>query len=171
MPQGCTSPVQDCVDSVQNCVSIVEQVDAPVHDITPVVQMQPITPDSVMRKVLVLEDDPVQLKILTAHLEALSLSVVPAATIAEASKRIREQPLDLAILDINLPDGSGLEFCEQIDAAPDLAGLPTIVLSSMNEMDLVRQTRAAGGCFFIGKPYDPNVLLTIIERAMGLDLQ
>jgi FixJ family two-component response regulator len=41
----------------------------------------------------------------------------------------------------------------------------------MNQANMVRQTRAAGASFFIGKPYDPNVLLTVIERALGTELQ
>jgi DNA-binding response OmpR family regulator len=135
------------------------------------VQLQPVIPQRADRNVLVLEDDPVQLQILTCHLQALNLNVVSATTIAEATGLVHRQPLHLAILDINLPDGSGLQLCEQIDGSPTLAGLPTIVLSSMSDVDVVRQTRAAGGCFFIGKPYDPNVLLAIIERALGMELQ
>lgn len=122
-------------------------------------------------KALVLEDDEVQLELLTRHLQALELEVLPATCVKEAASLLRDQRVQLAILDIHLPDGSGLELCQEIDADPQLAGLPTIVLSSISEANLVRQTRAAGGCFFIGKPYDPNVLLAIIERALGTELQ
>ncbi len=60
---------------------------------------------------------------------------------------------------------------QAIDNDAKLAGMPTIVLSSRTEADLVRKTRASGGCYFISKPYDPNVLLAIIERALGTELQ
>jgi len=121
--------------------------------------------------VLLLEDDELQMQVLSRHLEALNLEVLGAGTIAAASAILRDKPVNLAILDIHLPDGNGLELCEQIDSNPALSGLPIIMLSSMTEVDLVRRTRAAGGYYFIGKPYDPNVLLIIIERALGLELQ
>ncbi len=121
--------------------------------------------------VLLLEDDELQIQVLSRHLEALNLEVLAAGTIAAASAILRDNRVHLAILDIHLPDGNGLELCEQIDSNPALSGLPIIMLSSMTEGDLVRRTRAAGGCYFIGKPYDPNVLLVIIERALGLELQ
>jgi len=121
--------------------------------------------------VLLLEDDELQMQVLSRHLESLNLEVLQAGTIAAASAILRDKRVHLAILDIHLPDGNGLELCEQIDANPALCGLPIIMLSSMTEGDLVRRTRAAGGCYFIGKPYDPNVLLVIIERALGLELQ
>ena len=137
----------------------------------PQAQQQKSQPARPKLSVLVLEDDELQMQVLSRHLESLNLEVLQASTIAAASKILRDKPVQLAILDIHLPDGSGLELCEQIDADPKLSGLPMIVLSSMTESDLVRRTRAAGGCYFIGKPYDPNVLLVIIERALGSELQ
>ncbi len=137
----------------------------------PLPQLQETPAASKPARVLVLEDDELQLQVLSRHLETLGLQVVAVNSMAAAQKVLQEQPLQLAILDIHLPDGSGLQLCEQIDADAGLAGLPTIVLSSLANDDLVRQTRAAGGYFFIGKPYDPNVLLAVIERALGTDLQ
>ncbi len=43
-----------------------------------------------------------------------------------------------------------------------------IMLSNLNQPNMVRRTRAAGASFFLVKPYDPNVLLTVIERALAL---
>ena len=117
------------------------------------------------KRVLLLEDDPVQRQLLTKHLESLNLTVQAVSTIAEAREAIKRRP-HLAILDVHLPDGSGLEFCEQIDSDPLYAGLPMIILSSLSAEDMVRRTRASGGCYFLSKPYDPNVLLLVIERAL-----
>ena len=140
-------------------------------DSQPRPHLQPVPPAEPKCKVLVLEDDDLQLQVLTRHLQALDLQVLSAKTVEAAAQILRDNALQLAILDINLPDGSGLNLCERMDLNPLLAGLPKIVLSSLTNADLVRQTRAAGGCFFIGKPYDPNVLLAIIERALGTELQ
>lgn len=136
---------------------------------SPELVLQPVE-KSVERKVLLLEDDPVQLMLLEQHLEALGLKTFSASTIEQARKRLYETRFELALFDIQLPDGNGLELCAQIDEDPDLMGLPVIVLSSLQQEQIVKETRAAGGSFFISKPYDPNVLLTIIEHILGASL-
>ena len=130
-------------------------------------KLQPVQMDQPQRKVLLLEDDPAQLLLLEQHLQALGLQTCTATTIEEAKLRLQESVYELALFDVQLPDGSGLDLCAMIDDDPNLMGLPIIVLSSLNSSSMVRATRASGGCYFISKPYDPNVLLAIIERALG----
>lgn len=117
-------------------------------------------------KILLLEDDPVQLAMLSQHVDALGYEVLPASSIAEAKRQLEKHRVELAILDVQLPDGSGFDLCEQLDSSERYSGLPIIVLSSITEASVVRKTRASGARFFLGKPYDPNVLLAIIERAL-----
>lgn len=121
--------------------------------------------------VLVLEDDALQLELLIDHLHSLGIVAVSVMTIAGAREQLNQHKFDLAILDIQLPDGSGLELCESMADDARYCSLPTIVLSSMSQNNMVRRSRAAGARFFISKPYDPNVLLTVIERALGITLQ
>ncbi len=117
-------------------------------------------------RVLVLEDDPIQLQLLLGHLDTIGFDVVAAASIAEARQRLSEANFQIAIFDVQLPDGSGFDLCEKLDNDPATAGLPVIVLSSLTEANAIRRTRASGGRYFLCKPYDPNVLLAIIERAL-----
>ena len=129
--------------------------------------LQPASSSSTPANVLVLEDDAVLLQILSRHLESIGLKVIPASTCSEARSQLETVPVQLAILDIHLPDGSGLDLCANIDEDTRLMGLPVIVLSSVANDNIVRQTRASGGRFFISKPYDPNVLLAIVERSLS----
>ncbi len=133
----------------------------------PSAQLEAQQPSQPRGKVLILEDDVVQLRLLEEHLRAIGFEIVAAGTLAQARQELTKQPLQLAILDVQLPDGSGFELCEQIDSEPAYAGLPVVVLSSLRDPAIVRQTRAAGGRYFLSKPYDPNVLLAIIERALS----
>ncbi|MCC7337366.1 MAG: response regulator [Pirellulaceae bacterium] len=130
-------------------------------------QLQDLPPPPPRGRVLVLEDDPLQLKLLEQHLESVGFDVVAASTIRQARQRLSRPGIQLAILDVQLPDGCGFELCEQIDNDPAHAGLPVVVLSSLSEAGAVRKTRASGGRYFLCKPYDPNVLLAIIERALN----
>lgn len=124
------------------------------------------TSDAARGRVLVLEDDPVQLELLRQHLRSLGFQVCSTSTIAAARQSLEAGTFQLAIFDVQLPDGNGLELCEQLDRDSACSGLPIIILSSLTEANVVRRTRAAGGRFFLGKPYDPNVLMAIIERAI-----
>lgn len=121
-------------------------------------------------RVLILEDDMLQLSLLEDYLQSLGLVCTSVSTIAEAKRSLEQQKFELAIFDIQLPDGSGLELCDSIADDARTSSMPTIVLSSLNQPNMVRRTRAAGGSYFISKPYDPNVLLTVIERALGTTL-
>lgn len=138
------------------------------QETTPVPKLSPMNwADGRPKTVFILEDDIVQRRLLEQHLSSLGLNIVAAGTIAEATEKLAECQPQVAIFDVHLPDGSGLEFCESIDSDPRHSGMPIIVLSSVNDQDMVRRTRASGGYYFIGKPYDPNVLLILIEKTLG----
>lgn len=129
--------------------------------------LEPVSSTTAPANILVLEDDPILLQILCRHLESIGLNVIPTSTCSEARAKLESGPVQLAILDIHLPDGSGLDLCASIDEDSRLMGLPVIVLSSVASDTIVRETRANGGRFFISKPYDPNVLLAIVERSLS----
>lgn len=136
----------------------------PVPTLEP--ELQPLPAARPRGRVLVLEDDPLQLHLLEQHLRSVGFEVVTAMSVRQARQRLSERGLQLAILDVQLPDGCGFELCEEIDTDAAYAGLPVVVLSSLTEAGAVRKTRASGGRYFLCKPYDPNVLLAIIERAL-----
>ena len=73
---------------------------------------------------------------------------------------------DLVLLDLRLPDATGFEVCEDLADSPCTCGTPIIILSAMEGPDIVRQARRVGCEFYVRKPYDPNVLLTLIEHAL-----
>ena len=120
--------------------------------------------------ILILEDDDVQRELLVSQLESVGINTVSANSIAQAVSLLAQSRVDMAIIDVDLPDGCGLDFCEATVDDPRTTNLPIIILSSLTDPFLVRRTRAAGGHFFIGKPYDPNVLLAMIERMLDISL-
>ena len=79
----------------------------------------------------------------------------------------RDQPPDLVLLDIHLPDVDGLSVCHELNDAADTCDIPVIVLSAMERPDIIRRSRAAGSHYFLRKPYDPNALLMLAEAAMN----
>src|SRR5699024_6960743 len=70
--------------------------------------------DAGRQYILIVEDDEDLAEGICLSLQSPELTFVRAGSIEEAKQQRKEQKFDLLILDINLPDGSGLDFCRQI---------------------------------------------------------
>lgn len=67
-----------------------------------------------LRKILIVEDDKVLNKTLAYNLTADGYEVTSAYSFLDAVERLKESEFDIALLDINLPDGNGLHLCDEI---------------------------------------------------------
>ncbi len=119
------------------------------------------------QRILAIDDDRDQVETMAYALRRQGFDVLTAHSIQAGRMAVDVYRPHLIILDIRLPDGCGLELCQ--DLADDTARchIPVIVLSGMERSGVVRQARAAGCHFFLRKPYDPNALLLLAENAIG----
>jgi DNA-binding response OmpR family regulator len=102
---------------------------------------------------------------LAEALQAAALQTVVCATAAEARAALHREPVALAILDVILPDGDGIDLLAEIRADALLADLPILMLSSEAEVkDRVRGLRS-GADDYVGKPYDTRF---VVARACEL---
>jgi len=101
--------------------------------------------------VLLLEDNAKILDINRRMLEKDGLMVLTAETIAQARERIKIAIPDVAVLDIMLPDGSGLDF---LDELREVCDAPVLFLTAKAKRADVLAGLAAGGNDYITKPYD-----------------
>jgi DNA-binding response OmpR family regulator len=113
--------------------------------------------------VLVVEDDPVLTTFLADNLTADGFELVPADSLHDGLRELEYRRPDLAIVDLGLPDGSGLELIERVRTADGVASridphLPLIVLSGRStELDRVRGFER-GADDFVAKPFSYNEL-------------
>jgi CheY-like chemotaxis protein len=75
---------------------------------------------------------------------------------------------ELIISDINLAGTSGLGLCEQIKELPGLEDVPVMFLSGAQIPDIIRRAHAAGGVYYVRKPFDPQVMLELIDKALWM---
>lgn len=97
--------------------------------------------------------------------EALSMHgfrTLEAETIAEGRALLARGGVDLILLDILLPDGSGLALCEELRGT---SAVPVLFLSALGENDDIIRGLRAGGDDYLPKPYDLNVM---IERVKAM---
>src|SRR5438552_9439550 len=97
-----------------------------------------------MNKVLLVDDDPMILKIYREGLSKHGLEVESAADGLEAVKTLRSSRPDLVVLDLMMPKFSGADVLKFIRGQKDLAGLPVVVLSNAYMGDLAREAVALG---------------------------
>ena len=125
-------------------------------------------PSAERRRILVVEDEMVNQKILTRYLED-SYTVIPAATGEEAIKIVHMQfeTISLILLDLNLPDVQGLEILQRIKADPRYARLPVIVMTANSKAEV--DCLSLGAIDFIPKPYPKReIVLARIRRVVEL---
>lgn len=116
-------------------------------------------------RILLVDDDLVAIEPLHIQLQLEGFEVLLTETGRQGLDLARSWHPDVIVLDLCLPDVDGLEICRALMANPTTADIPIIILSGMEGADLLRRCRAAGGMYYVAKPYDPNVLLLLISQA------
>jgi two-component system, OmpR family, catabolic regulation response regulator CreB len=117
--------------------------------------------------ILLLEDDPAIASSVVFALEREGFGVTHVLLVRDAQRVLRAQPPALAILDVGLPDGSGLDLCRALRADADgaLARLPIVMLTARGEeFDRVLGLEL-GADDYIAKPFSPREL---VARARAL---
>ena len=116
-----------------------------------------------MSTILLVEDNPHIMKINAQLLTLRGYQVLQAETAAQAREQLRWHPVDLIVLDILLPDGSGLELCRELKAQRPI---PILFLTALGENQDVVEGLRAGGDDYLSKPYDLEVLVARIEARL-----
>ena len=118
------------------------------------------------RKILIVEDDPNLRQTLADGLKQAEYSVVDAMSISEGFDLLQSKKPDIVVLDVHLPDGTGIDFCEKIRGHKDFFDTPIIMLTgSSTDADKVSGF-AAGADQYLTKPIPMNELLMWIDALL-----
>jgi DNA-binding response OmpR family regulator len=124
---------------------------------------------SASRPVLIVEDDTGLVEVLAEHLaETGKFKPVAAATLGEATRLMasHEAGFDAIILDINLPDGDGCDFCAQLRRQG--SKIPIIMLTGASSDEDVVRGLEAGANDYISKPFRANELIARLNAQLRL---
>lgn len=119
-------------------------------------------------KILVVDDEAFNLDILKTYLEAEGFMVIDADDGDTALAKIKEHPdLDVIILDRMMPRMNGMEVLSYIKQDAVLKNIPVIMQTAAAASEQLLEGIKAGVYYYLAKPYDQNLLITIVKAALN----
>jgi len=118
-----------------------------------------------MRKetILVVDDEEDILELVRFHLSREGFSVVSAETGEEAWRKVKENPVDLMVIDLMLPGMDGLELTRRLKNDAQTRAIPVVMLSAKGEEADIVTGLELGADDYITKPFSPRVLLARVR--------
>lgn len=115
-------------------------------------------------RILVLEDDTDQRRLVASILRSQKFGVAEAATLAEARQALAEAPLDLVLSDWKLPDGEGTELLEEV--RQDHPEVAFVVVTAYGTIARAVEAIRLGADDYLSKPFERQALLLAIEKVL-----
>lgn len=120
-----------------------------------------------MRKLLIVDDEDGVRALVRMTLDSINYEIMEAADGEEALKLVKEFRPDLVLLDVMLPDVSGLEVCRRLKADPCLSSTTVVMLTARAQSSDVGDAEAAGADGYFTKPFSPIALTRRVEDVLG----
>ncbi len=125
------------------------------------------------RKILVVDDNVTNVRLLQSILESENRFSVQTAGSGEAALRtITEHPPDLVLLDVMMPEMNGYALCSHLKTDPQLQEIPIIFISALDDVEDKVKAFTVGGVDYVTKPFRPDEVLARVRTQLALrDLQ
>ena len=117
-------------------------------------------------RVLVVDDDPVIVKLLQVNFEMEGYQVLTASDGEEGLRQAREHKPDVVLLDVMMPKMDGLQVAVALRSDPDTIAIPILLLSAKAQAADVQAGKDVADDY-ITKPFDPLELLDRVSRLLG----
>lgn len=114
--------------------------------------------------VLSIDDDPDVRAVLAQILVSEGLVVRTAERLVDGIQLALTRRPDLILLDMNMPDGDGLEACRALKALPGLEGVPILLITGVRERAPLDKARTFGAVDVLHKPFTAESLLAAVKR-------
>ncbi len=113
--------------------------------------------------IMLVEDDTRVMALNERKLSRRGYRTVKAYSLAEARKLLQTHKPDILVMDVMLPDGSGVDFCAEYRKFADT---PVLFLSGKAQVDDRVAGLSAGGDYYLTKPYDYDELVAVVESLL-----
>ncbi|MCB1246400.1 MAG: response regulator [Acidimicrobiia bacterium] len=117
-----------------------------------------------MSTVLIVEDSPVLRRLLEVAMRQLDVETLTEMTAAGAREAIARSNPDVILLDIGLPDGSGMDVLAWTRSQPQFDDIQIVMASGVADAQGIDLALGSGACAFLVKPYSPEDVRTVVSQ-------
>lgn len=118
-------------------------------------------------KILVVDDDPLAVRLMKLSLVSEGFQVSTAANAFEALRAVQTERPDLIVLDIMMPDIDGVQLCRHLRSQPATANIPIVFLTAKTQLDDKIAGLQAGADDYITKPADPREVVVRVQAVLA----
>jgi len=122
-----------------------------------------------LKKILVIDDEPELVKAATVRLQASGYEVISAYDGQEGIGKAKEGKPDLILLDIIMPKKDGYEVCKNLKSNPKTRDIPIIIFTASGQEGLEKKCMAIGASAMIRKPFETAELLELVDKLLRGD--
>jgi two-component system, OmpR family, alkaline phosphatase synthesis response regulator PhoP len=116
--------------------------------------------------VLIVDDNPQNIELLTAFLESLPVKLVSAIDGVDALEKVAQHKPDLILLDIMMPRMSGFQVCRKLKGDPRTRDIQILMVTALNELGDIEQASECGTDDFVSKPINKLELITRVKSLL-----
>lgn len=117
--------------------------------------------------ILVVDDDPALQKLVVSLLRRAGMETLQAIDAHQAQEHLDGDTLpDLVLLDLMLPEISGIQFLQKIRKRSEFDDLPVIILSALADPEQIREGIESGADRYLTKPYLANNLIKTVREVL-----
>lgn len=121
------------------------------------------------KKILIVEDEESLLKLESILLTTKGYLVQGATSGLSALEAVSEEPPDLILLDVMLPELDGFQVCERLKSNAATRHIPVILLTAKKTPEDLARGEAVGANQYITKPFKSAMVVKVIEELIGKD--
>ena len=118
------------------------------------------------KRILVVDDDKTVTDSLHLILTDADFEVVTAHTFAESNELLNNTQFDLVITDLRLPDGTGIDVITHVKI--EVPDAEVILMTGHGSVDVTIEAIKRGAYYYLEKPFPPDRLYTLVDRALEL---
>ena len=124
-----------------------------------------------MAHLLLVDDSPTIRRMLKVALAPLGFEMLEAASGLEAIEQLAVAPVQLMVLDLNMPDMHGLEVLGFVRSNQKFHQIPVIVLTTRDDPASREAAKQAGATRYLTKPFRPDALLAEARQVIGAAIE
>jgi DNA-binding response OmpR family regulator len=117
-------------------------------------------------KIVIIEDEPDTVEMFAEMMHLSGYQVLKVYGGVEAVETIRTEQLDVVVLDMMMPDVSGMDVLRAMHADPELADIPVVIVSAMSLPKDIRRGLDAGAAAYLTKPVSFQKLRETVDAAL-----